>query len=76
MYDSSAIRAELPTFEIQLKRKRVRWEWLVSARGGDPMMRGSEASRAAAAYKANRAVFLLIATSTANRKPAPSRVRK
>ena len=74
--DSNAIRGELPTYQIQIKRKRVRWKWLVSTLGGDPMMHGSEASRAAAAYAANRAVFLLIATPTANCKSALTRNRE
>lgn len=62
---------ELPTFDIQLRRKRSGWVWLVCTEDGRQMMRGSEATRATAAYNANRALFLLL--SAANPKSAPTR---
>lgn len=60
------IGEELPTFQIQVTRKRSRWGWLVSNDGGRPIMHGNEATRARASYVANRALFLLL--STANLK--------
>jgi hypothetical protein len=54
---------ELPTFQIQITRKRARWDWQVSNDGGRPIMHGSEATRARASYVANRALFLLLSTT-------------
>src|SRR5579872_1701477 len=56
----------LPTFEIRLRRKRSRWSWSVSTQDGRPIMQGNEATRARASYLANRALFLLLCTCTAN----------
>jgi hypothetical protein len=47
-------------FETQLMKKRDHWTWLVSTREGKGLMRGSEASRLAASYRANQALFLLL----------------
>jgi hypothetical protein len=60
---SGDIGEELPTFQIQVDRKRCRWSWLVSSHDGRPMMHGSEATRAMASYFANRALFLLLSTT-------------
>jgi hypothetical protein len=54
---------ELPTFQIQITRKRARWDWQVGSDGGRPIMYGSEATRARASYVANRALFLLLSTT-------------
>jgi hypothetical protein len=57
------IGMELPTFEIQLKRKRSRWNWLVCTLDGRSMIQGTAATRAKASYLANRALFLLLSTA-------------
>jgi hypothetical protein len=57
------ITEELPIFEIQLRRKRSRWTWLITSYDGRPIMRGNEATRAMASYLANRALFLLLSTA-------------
>ena len=67
------IEAELPTFDIQLERKRSRWNWLVCTHDGRPMMHGNEATRATAAYNANRALFLLLCA--ANPRTVPTHKR-
>lgn len=54
----------LPTFDIQVRRKRSRWIWQVCAQDGRPIMHGLEAARAKASYKANRALFLLLSAAT------------
>lgn len=51
-------------FDIVLKRcGRSRWKWSVSTTEGHSLMRGSECSRNAARYKAQRALFLLLCAS-------------
>lgn len=51
-------------FEIVTKRRgRSRWKWAVRANGGEVVMSGSECSRAAARYKAARALFRLLCAS-------------
>ncbi|MDN4987125.1 hypothetical protein QY049_28595 [Bradyrhizobium sp. WYCCWR 13022] len=44
-------------------RGRGRWKWAVRRAGGEILMSGSECSRAAARYKAERALFLLLSAS-------------
>jgi hypothetical protein len=58
------VGVDLPTFDIHIERRRARWLWLVSSHDGRPMMQGNEASRAMAAYFANRAIFLLLSTAS------------
>lgn len=51
-------------FDVVLKRRgRGRWKWSVSPSDGHSLMRGSERSRNAARYKAQRALFLLLCAS-------------
>ena len=51
-------------FDIQTKRHgRGRWKWAVRASSGEVVMAGSECSRAAARYKAERALFLMLCAS-------------
>ncbi|MHC2623986.1 hypothetical protein ACVIW2_006018 [Bradyrhizobium huanghuaihaiense] len=51
-------------YDIVLKpRGRGRWKWAVRGAGGEILMSGSECSRAAARYKAERALFLLLSAS-------------
>jgi hypothetical protein len=47
-------------FEVILKKHRRKWLWRVSATDGDALIEGSESSRPAAKYHANRALFLLL----------------
>ena len=51
-------------FEVVLeKRDRKRWRWRVSATDGRVIMIGSERSRPAAKYHADRALFQLLLTA-------------
>jgi hypothetical protein len=51
-------------FDIVLKRRgRGRWKWSVRTTDGHAVMSGSECSRSAARYKAERALFLLLCAS-------------
>jgi hypothetical protein len=47
-------------FEVVLKKRRRKWLWRVSTTDGDAVIEGSESSRPAAKYNANRALFLLL----------------
>jgi hypothetical protein len=47
-------------FEVFLKKRRRKWLWRVSTTDGDAVIEGSEGSRLAAKYNANRALFLLL----------------
>jgi len=47
-------------FEVVLKKRRRMWLWRVSTTDGDAVIEGSESSRPAAKYHANRALFLLL----------------
>jgi hypothetical protein len=51
---------QFQVFEVVLKKRRRRWLWLVSRTDGDTVIEGSESSRPAANYNANRALFLLL----------------
>jgi hypothetical protein len=53
-----------PVFEVALrKRGRTTWRWWVYTTEGDIMMHGSETSRTAAKYRADRALFLLLSSA-------------
>jgi len=47
-------------FESTLKKRGRRWRWRVGTVQGEVVMEGSENSRAAARYKSDRALFLLL----------------
>jgi hypothetical protein len=47
-------------FEKVLKKSRRNWKWRVCIPEGDVIMHGSESSRPAAGYQADRALFLLL----------------
>jgi len=47
-------------FEVVLKKRRRKWLWRVSTTDGYALIEGSESSRPAAKYNANRALFLLL----------------
>ncbi len=51
---------QFPVFEELLKKRRRTWRWRVCTAEGDVVMQGSESSRPAAKYKADRALFLLL----------------
>jgi hypothetical protein len=50
--------SRFPVFEVVLERRK--WNWRVHTSKGDVVMQGSESSRPAANYKADRALFLLL----------------
>jgi hypothetical protein len=50
-------------FEAILKKRGRAWRWCVCTVEGSVVMQGSESSRPAARYSANRALFLLLLTS-------------
>jgi hypothetical protein len=54
---------EFLTFQATLNKRGKAWRWCVCTIGGEALMRGSERSRPAARYSANRALFLLLLSS-------------
>jgi len=64
-----AMTDRFPTFEMVLKKRGRKWTWCVRTTEGIAIMQGSEANRAAAKYRADRALFLLLLT-------APYRLRR
>ena len=69
-------------FEKVLKKRRRTWKWRVCTPEGDVIMHGSESSRPAAGYQADRALFLLLLSGPyqsirlAARAKAVSKVRR
>ena len=59
-YEACAMEFRFPVFEVVVKRRGRKWRWYVSTTEGKTVMLGSEGSRAAARYEANRALFLLL----------------
>jgi hypothetical protein len=57
-------------FEVVLKKRRRMWLWRVSTTDGDAVIGGSEGSRPAAKYNANRALFLLLLSAPYRTSPA------
>src|SRR6516164_1402293 len=57
---------QFPVFDVTVRRRGRAWRWSVSTTEGAVVMDGSERSRAAAAYQANRAIFLLLSTAPTN----------
>jgi hypothetical protein len=51
---------QLPVFELALTKRGRTWRWRVCTTEGAVVMQGSEGSRPAAKYKADRALFLLL----------------
>jgi hypothetical protein len=51
---------QLPVFELALTKRGRAWRWRVCTTEGAVVMQGSEGSRTAAKYKADRALFLLL----------------
>jgi hypothetical protein len=58
-------------FEVALEKRRRRWLWRVFTTDGDAIIEGSESSRPAAKYNANRALFLLLLSAPYRSNPAP-----
>jgi len=52
-----------PVFDVILKKRGRRWRWCLCSTEGNTVMLGSEPSRAAARYEANKALFLLLLTA-------------
>jgi hypothetical protein len=66
---------EYSTFQIALSRRGKAWKWCVCTIEGNVVMCGSERSRSAARYNANRALFLLLlAAPYRRRKTAASSI--
>jgi hypothetical protein len=55
---------QFPTFQVALNKRGKAWRWCVCTIEGNVVMRGSERSRPAAGYHANRALFLLLLSSS------------
>jgi hypothetical protein len=51
---------QFPVFELVLKKRSRTWQWSVCTSEGAAVMVGSENSRPAAKYQADRALFLLL----------------
>jgi hypothetical protein len=58
-------------FEKVLKKRRRTWKWRVCTTEGDVIMHGSESSRPAARYQADRALFLLLLSAPFSRSGLP-----
>ena len=54
---------QFPVFDVTVRRRGRPWRWSVATTEGVVVMDGSERSRAAAAYRANRAIFLLLSAA-------------
>jgi hypothetical protein len=54
---------ELALFEIRLRQRRRACRWVLCTTDGRALMQGSEGSRAAAGYHANRALLLMLLAS-------------
>jgi hypothetical protein len=57
-----------PVFDIVLKQRGRGWRWRVLKTNGDLVMEGSEKSRPAARYEANRALLLLLLSAPYQRR--------
>ena len=56
-------------FEFAIVPRRSRWEWCLRDRFGKVMMQGREKSRAAARYRSERALFLLLQATCPRLRP-------
>jgi hypothetical protein len=54
---------QLPLFEINLRKRGRACRWYLCTTEGRTVMQGSEGSRTAARYQANRALFLMLLAS-------------
>jgi len=70
-WNSEIVRSDqFQVFEVVLRKRRRTWLWCVSTTDGDAIIEGSESSRAAAQYAANRALFLLLLSAPYRTKSA------
>jgi hypothetical protein len=53
----------LHMLDLVISRRRLKWEWQVRDLAGNIIARGREASRAAARYQAERALFARLLAS-------------
>ena len=51
---------QFPVFERLLKKRGRVWRWCLCTTEGKVVMHGTESSRTAAKYKADRALFLML----------------
>jgi hypothetical protein len=51
---------QFPVFETLLKKRRRIWRWFLCTTEGRIVMHGTESSRPAAKYKADRALLLML----------------
>jgi hypothetical protein len=51
---------QFPVFEQLLRRRGRAWKWRLCTTEGTVVMHGTEGSRTAAKYKADRALFLML----------------
>ena len=51
---------QFPVFERLLKKRGRIWRWWLCTTEGNVVMHGTEGSRTAARYKADRALFLML----------------
>jgi len=54
---------QFPVFDTKISRRGRAWRWFVSTTEDKILMCGSETSRPAAKYQANRALFLLLSAA-------------
>ncbi len=74
MLDMEEDRDRYPGYDIVLKQRgHGRWKWSVCGPGGETVLSGSECSRAAARYRAERALFLLLCASALQAKSSEGR---
>ena len=52
-----------PIYDVALKKRGRKWIWSVTTTEEQLVMVGAEASRSAASYRANSALFLLLQSS-------------
>jgi hypothetical protein len=58
------VRPEFPIFEVSpVQRRRRKWTWSICTSDGAVVVQGREASRPAAKYRADRALFMLLLTA-------------
>jgi hypothetical protein len=62
---------QFPVFEVVLKkRRRSTWQWCVCTIEGHAVMRGSESTRPAAKYNADKGTFHAVAVCAVSIGPA------
>jgi hypothetical protein len=67
---------QLPVFETSLQKRGRVWRWSVCTVEGQAIMLGVESRRAAARYKANRALFQMLLCAPYLRRNIGERVAR